>query len=238
MCYDFEADFKIKKTDTIWIISQGPSLDLFDYGEIDRKKHITITINGAISAFQGADYHLGSDTCAVNGYVNEWKPPTLWITKPDNEKILIEKGISFLPRRNLYANEHLLGFKGSGSDSILLAYYLCHYQKSIKYVKYIGLDMCDVKYKGKHFQYPHGVRVLDWQERLQLPEGWIDDPEYRLTSTECNSYFAQKNRLRDVLNHIPDLREKLVSYSFYDLKTQRYDVSRFPVLQKRVNITQ
>jgi len=214
MHYSFgETYFEIKDTDTIWILSAGPSLDFFN-PQLIKPGHIVITINSVLSIFKHPDFHIGSDIASINGYKDYWSKPTIWFAKESNREVLHRLGIQALFLGDLIDRQ----FKGSGSDAILLAYYLHTYKKEIKFVHYVGLDFSEITHKGHRYYYNSKVKVLDWQKKSQLPKDWHKSKNYIATCANYKSYSVQLNTINNILHAVPDFKRKLVSHSFMDFK--------------------
>jgi len=208
--------FEIPETDTIWILSPGASLDLFD-GKRIKVFDIVITLNSAISYWLTPDYQIGYDIAAIMHYSKYSDNNTLWITRDDTQEIANKEKINHINIDNLISDRVK---KGAGAESFYFCAYLTHYQPSIKKINYVGFDFCNtyIGNRKQEYRYCSKVELLESQLQLQLPGGWMNrNPKHRFTT--YNSYKAQLTYITKMYEIMRLKGIEFNSYSLSDLST-------------------
>jgi len=195
MQYNFDQNyFDIPKTNTIWILAPGPSLDMFNFSLI-KKNHITIACNSVISVYQHPTYQIAFDLASIKYYQKYNYPGLIWFTREKTMQVAAAYNLNQIIVEQIMERQG----RGSGLEAIHIAYYLCYFQEAIKNINYVGLDFTDIMNAKNRYYYASCVELLEFQYQWQLPKGW-KLKDYTKKMTNHSSYRAQLAQINKIIN--------------------------------------
>jgi hypothetical protein len=233
--YNIKPDAK-----NIYIIGTSPSIDLFDFGQIDYENSIIITANSSLCLCPKSDIQICMDIPPILAYAEQGSSKTIWIGRGKNKHNLHKsKPLQCLFYEDLLDGQNM----GSGSTAFQMAYAL---QKSreIDNIFVVGIDLMSIKLlkNNKEYFYANKIKpyLLNYQRNKGLPTGW-DTLGFAPSIQGVEYYRNQLLAIGRIVHSGADFAKKIQSRSLTDYnKINIYDLNKFgfPKYVKPLNCIQ